>query len=71
MYFSANFVSVTFYHMCVHINLSWIWVAECPPFEKELLTRLTIGSLCALAMCGYSSGRFDSWSFARFLLYYS
>ena len=34
--------------MCVHIILSSVWVAEWPPFGKELLTRLTICSLCIL-----------------------
>ena len=27
------------------------WVAEWPPFGKELLTRLTIYSLCMLTIC--------------------
>ena len=39
-------VSVTFHHMCVSIIFSSVWVAEWPPFDKELLTRFTICSLC-------------------------
>ena len=39
---------MTFHHTCVHIILSSIWVAEWQPFGKELLTRLTICSLCFL-----------------------
>ena len=41
-------VSVTFHLMYVHINYSSVWVAEWPPFLKELLSRLTICSLCIL-----------------------
>ena len=33
-------VSVTFHLMFVHIIFSSVWVAEWPPFEKELLTVL-------------------------------
>ena len=34
----------------VHINFSSVWVAEWPPSLKELLTRLTICSLCLLTI---------------------
>ena len=37
--------------MFVHIIFSSAFVAEWPPFEKELLTRLTICSLCTLTIC--------------------
>ena len=33
---------------------SSVWIAEWPPFRKELLTRLTICSLCILTICDYS-----------------
>ena len=38
-------VLVTFHLMFVHFNSSSVYVAEWPPFGKELLTRLTICSL--------------------------
>ena len=37
--------------MCVYITFSSVWVADWPPFGKELLTRLTICSLCILTIC--------------------
>ena len=37
-----------FHYMFVHI-----WVTEWPPFGKELLTRLTICSLCILTVCNF------------------
>ena len=40
--------------MCVHIFFSSIWVAEWPPFGKELPIRLTICSLCILTICNFS-----------------
>ena len=40
--------------MCVHIVFSTVWVAEWPPFEKELLTRLTKCSLCFLTIGNFS-----------------
>ena len=39
---------------CVHIICSSVWVAEWPPFGKELLTRLNICSLCILSICNSS-----------------
>ena len=39
--------------MCVHIIFSSVWFAE-SPFGKELLTRLTIGSLCIWTICNFS-----------------
>ena len=41
---------MTFYLKCVHIIFSSVWVDEWPPFGKELLTRLTICSLCILTI---------------------
>ena len=35
-------VSVTFHIMFVHIIFSPVWVAEWPPFGRELLTWLTL-----------------------------
>ena len=46
-------VSVAFHLMCVHINLSSVWVVEGPLFGKQLLTRLTICSLCILIMFNF------------------
>ena len=40
--------------MFVHIIFSSVWVAEWPSFGKELLTRLTICSLCILTICKFS-----------------
>ena len=40
--------------MCVHIIFSSVSVAEWPPFEVELLTRLTICSLNILTICNIS-----------------
>ena len=42
------------------IYFSSVWVAEWPPFGKELLTRLTICSLCILTICNFSFG-FEGW----------
>ena len=49
-------VSVMFCLMCVHIMFSSLWVAEWPPFGKELLTWLTLFSLCILttSICNFS-----------------
>ena len=56
MWFSVAFfdvrVLVTFHLIFVYIILSSVYVAEWPPFGKELLTRLTICSLCILNICG-------------------
>ena len=51
-------VSVTFHLICVHIILVRFWVAEWPPFGKELLTRLTICSLCILTIYNSIISRF-------------
>ena len=42
---------MTFHLMFVHIILISGWVAEWPPFGKELLIRLTICYLCSLTIC--------------------
>ena len=47
-------VSVTFHLMFVNIIFSSGWVAEWQPFGRGLLTRLTICSLCILAICYFS-----------------
>ena len=46
--------------MCVHIIVSSNWAAEWPPFGKELLTRLTICSLCILTICNFKGARWPS-----------
>ena len=52
-------VSVTFPLTCINIIFSSVWVAEWPPFEKKLLTRLTICSLCVLTICKFIISRFS------------
>ena len=42
---------MTFHSTCVNISFSSIWVAQWPHFGKQLLTRLTICSLCILTIC--------------------
>ena len=43
---------MTFHIMLVNINFNSVWVAERPPFGKELLTWVvTICSLCFLTIC--------------------
>ena len=51
---------MTFRLICVHIIFSSVWVAEWPPYWKELPTRLTICSLCNLPICNFSFG-FEGW----------
>ena len=46
-------VSVTFHLMFVLNTLRSIWVAEWPPFGKELPTRLAICSHCILSICNF------------------
>ena len=47
-------VSVTFHLTCVHINFTFVSVAEWLPFGKYILTRLTLCSLCVLTICNIS-----------------
>ena len=42
---------MTFHLIFVHIILSSVLVDEWLPFRKELLTQLTICSLCILTIC--------------------
>ena len=44
---------MTFHFMFVHIMFRSGWVAEWSPFGKVLLTRLSICSLCILAICSF------------------
>ena len=44
-------VSVMFHFMFVHYSLSLVWVAEWPPFSKQLPARLTFCSRCILSIC--------------------
>ena len=46
-------VSVMFHLMFVHYTFSSVWVAECPPFGKELPARLAIRSHCLLSICNF------------------
>ena len=68
--------------MCVRVVFGSVWVAGWPPFGNELLTRLTIHSLCILTICGFGcfpfwflglglgTGSFGSWSLSAFYFYY-
>ena len=40
--------------MFVHYTFSSVWVAEWPPFGKELLIRLAVCSPCILSICNFS-----------------
>ena len=51
-------ISVAFHLLCVRVILSSVWVAEWPPFGKELLTRLTICYLCIMTICGFGYFQF-------------
>ena len=44
-------VSVIFHFMFVHYPLSSVWVAEWPPFGKQLPAGLAICSHCILSIC--------------------
>ena len=44
-------VSVMFHFMFVHYTFSSVWVAEWPPFRKQLPARLAICSHCILSIC--------------------
>ena len=48
--------------MCLYY-FSSVWVAEWPPFGKQLLTLLTICSLCILTICNisYFPFGFEGW----------
>ena len=37
--------------MCLEMMFSWVLLDEWPPFGKELLTRLTVFSLCIMSIC--------------------
>ena len=41
------------FHVCLY-HFSSVWVAEWPPFGKELIPRLTICSFCILTICNFS-----------------
>ena len=46
-----------FHFMFVHYTFSSVWVAEWPPFGKELPARLAICSLCILSICNIYLGK--------------
>ena len=46
-------VSVMFHFMFVHYTFSSVWVAEWPPFGKQLPARLAICSHCILSVCNF------------------
>ena len=60
-------VSVTFHPMFVHNTFSSVWVAEWPPFGKELPARLAVCSHCILSICNFSY--FPSWFRERGLVF--
>ena len=45
---------MTFYLICVYVIFISVWVAEWLIFGKELLTQLTICSLCILTIFDFS-----------------
>ena len=45
---------VSVYRTIGPLVFSSVWVAEWPSFGKELLTRLTMFSLCILTFCNFS-----------------
>ena len=51
---------MTFHLIFVNIIFSLVWVAEWPPFGKELPTQLSICSLCILTICYLSFFAFRS-----------
>ena len=51
---------MTFHLMFVHIMFSSVWVAEWPPFGKELPTKLTICSHCILTVFNFGYFPFRS-----------
>ena len=51
-FWCQSFGDVSLY-VCLYY-FSSVSVAECPPFGKKLLTRLTICSLCILTICNIS-----------------
>ena len=46
---------MTFPLTCVHVLFRSVSVAEWPPFGKELITRLTIYSLCNMNISNISN----------------
>ena len=48
-------VSVTFHLTCIQTFFNSVWIAEWPYFGNELLSRLTICSLCILTICNSSN----------------
>ena len=45
---------MTFHLTRDHFIFSSVWVDEWPPFWKQMLTRLTICSFCALTICNFN-----------------
>ena len=45
---------MTFHLMFVHYTFSSVWVAEWPPFGKELTIRFALSSHCILSICNFS-----------------
>ena len=48
--------------------LSLVWIADWPSFGKELLTRLTICSLCILTICNFVIPHFGFEGWIWFLI---
>ena len=51
-------ISVTFHLMFVHYTFSSVWVADWPPFGKEMPIRLAVCSYRILSICNFSYFRF-------------
>ena len=54
--------------MFVHYTFSLVWVAEWPPFEKELPIRLAVCLHCNLSICNFSFFPFGFESGVWFLI---
>ena len=50
-----------FHLMFVHYTFSSVWVAEWPPFGKELSIQLAVCSHCVLYICSFSYFESDVW----------
>ena len=62
-----NFDDVSSY-VCFHYTFSSVWVADWPPFAKELPIRLVVCSHCILYICNFSYFPFGFKSRVCFLL---
>ena len=69
LWFSLLLVFDASHQKYLQIILSLVMVAEWPPFGKELLTWLTIYSLCHMSICNFRLDCTSSWSLLTFDFY--